>query len=209
MQTVSGLHATAPGRAAVSPDDLASISHATQGQMGLEVVSGQGGVDSGTVTSSAQNNDRSSAVQLEPVRSEAARGDAAVRFGSSSAVGYGQDQLTADASSAFVAQPIRSSNAGSVQSASGVALSSGRSDVVPGQLQEALGQHQPSEPQVPSKSEQTAFFGTNVPQLQGQLRTALPIGEVEQRNLEEQEVLFNMTGQTGSLMYMAPEVISI
>ncbi|KAL0021605.1 hypothetical protein WJX79_004187 [Trebouxia sp. C0005] len=32
-------------------------------------------------------------------------------------------------------------------------------------------------------------------------------GEVEQRKVEEQEVLYNMTGQTGSLMYMAPEVM--
>ena len=32
------------------------------------------------------------------------------------------------------------------------------------------------------------------------------MGQAEQRNVEEQEVLYNMTGQTGSLMYMAPEV---
>lgn len=43
-------------------------------------------------------------------------------------------------------------------------------------------------------------------QPQAALGTALSMSQAEQRNVEEQEVLYNMTGQTGSLMYMAPEV---
>ena len=45
------------------------------------------------------------------------------------------------------------------------------------------------------------------PQAAPGLPAAAPAGsQAEQRQLEEQEVLYNMTGQTGSLMYMAPEV---
>ncbi|KAL0045432.1 hypothetical protein WJX82_006390 [Trebouxia sp. C0006] len=42
---------------------------------------------------------------------------------------------------------------------------------------------------------------------QRQPQMAPPGGEAEQRKVEEHEVLYNMTGQTGSLMYMAPEVM--
>ncbi len=53
---------------------------------------------------------------------------------------------------------------------------------------------------------QAVSAGAVLTQAQGQLQMARPGGEAEQRSIEEQEVLYNMTGQTGSLMYMAPEV---
>lgn len=66
--------------------------------------------------------------------------------------------------------------------------------------------------ELPLASEQTgAGPGAGPAEAQGQpqaaLGTALSMSQAEQRNVEEQEVLYNMTGQTGSLMYMAPEVI--
>lgn len=61
--------------------------------------------------------------------------------------------------------------------------------------------------------EQTAGTGAGPAEIQRQtqaaLGTVLSMSQAEQRNVEEQEVLYNMTGQTGSLMYMAPEVSPI
>lgn len=75
----------------------------------------------------------------------------------------------------------------------------------------------------PQSSAQTCLHEAGVSQAHGQpqaapgqpqsalgLPGAAPVGsQAEQRQLEEQEVLYNMTGQTGSLMYMAPEVFPI
>ena len=65
--------------------------------------------------------------------------------------------------------------------------------------------------QLPLATEQTALPGADSAQTQGQPQAASEpaagSSQAEQRNVEEQEVLYNMTGQTGSLMYMAPEVI--
>ena len=61
--------------------------------------------------------------------------------------------------------------------------------------------------------EQTAGTGAGPAEAQRQPQTApetiLNSSQAEQRNVEEQEVLYNMTGQTGSLMYMAPEVTHV
>ena len=67
-------------------------------------------------------------------------------------------------------------------------------------------------PQLPLATEQTALSGADAAETQERPQAAsgpaTGMGEAEQRNVEEQEVLYNMTGQTGSLMYMAPEVTS-
>ena len=64
--------------------------------------------------------------------------------------------------------------------------------------------------QLPLAPEQTALPGPDSAETLGQPEaapgTSLGMTQAEQRIVEEQEVLYNMTGQTGSLMYMAPEV---
>ena len=83
----------------------------------------------------------------------------------------------------------------------------------PGHSAAALGQQaQPegSSLQEPLATDQTALSGAGPAKTQGQPEAAPgpapSMSQAEQRNVEEQEVLYNMTGQTGSLMYMAPEV---
>lgn len=96
-----------------------------------------------------------------------------------------------------------SHSAGSVQTAADVKLSPVQSSSA---LEcSSLEQH-PSQRQVPSGSDQAMPAGAGLAQPPGQQPAALLGVEVEQRAVEEQEVLYNMTGQTGSLMYMAPEV---
>ncbi|KAA6421992.1 MAG: dual specificity kinase splA-like [Trebouxia sp. A1-2] len=73
-------------------------------------------------------------------------------------------------------------------------------------LAEAPLQHH-SQRQLPVEPGQAVSAGAVLAQAQGQPQMAQSGGEVEQRKVEEQEVLYNMTGQTGSLMYMAPEVM--
>lgn len=64
--------------------------------------------------------------------------------------------------------------------------------------------------QAPLAPEETALPGPAYAVTLGQPEaapgTSLGMSQAEQRVVEEQEVLYNMTGQTGSLMYMAPEV---
>ena len=98
-------------------------------------------------------------------------------------------------------------------SESGAARASEKAVSAPGQSAAALGhQAQPegSSLQLPLATEQTALSGAKSAETQGQPQAApepaLAMSQAEQRNVEEQEVLYNMTGQTGSLMYMAPEV---
>ena len=95
---------------------------------------------------------------------------------------------------------VGSHSAGSVQTAADVKLSSVQSIGCSSSGQPS------SQRQVPLGSDQAVPAGAGLAQAPGQQPAALLGIEVEQRSVEEQEVLYNMTGQTGSLMYMAPEV---
>lgn len=228
-QAAAALTKAGTGHAA---DSAASVSNAAQGQRGILVVSGEKGAASdgnsnqGFIIqqssteheqSGVNNQDTAHSVRFavaRPVADGAAMGQSAGAVdGSSCAVGFEHSQ----ASSATVAQPPRSSAAGSEQSASGVALSAaGTADESAhpssatgfssqGINSSGLSEDAPGLSQMLSGPEQVTVEAVAA-QPQGQSQAALPGAEAEQRNLEEQEVLYNMTGQTGSLMYMAPEV---
>lgn len=138
--------------------------------------------------------------------------------------------------SAAMARPPTTANAESGNSASGVILSplssaglqghlvtvstsesgatraSEKAVSAPGHSAAAVGQQaEGSSLQLPLATDQTASSGADSAETQGQPQAApepaLGTSQAEQRNVEEQEVLYNMTGQTGSLMYMAPEVV--
>lgn len=147
-----------------------------------------------------------------------------------------QHHQHAQCGSAAMAQAPKLANADSAKSASGIILSplssrghqgpsltvsspdSGAATVSgliastlehPAAAIEQQSQSEGSSVQLPQVPGQTAFPGAET---QGQPPAApgaaLALSQTEQRNVEEQEVLYNMTGQTGSLMYMAPEVMS-
>lgn len=191
----------APGRAGISPDDAGGVE---QMDFGLN-----------TVSSAAGSGRQGFAPQQGFVqdRSEAPRPDSAqsVFFAASNAADGGAAAGAFPGRQAGNSPDVRleqnqaqTSDADSVQSSSRVVLSANGASSS-GQLAEAPWQLH-SQRQVPMEPGQAVSAGAVLTQAQGQLQMARPGGEVEHRNIEEQEVLYNMTGQTGSLMYMAPEV---
>jgi len=191
----------APGRAGISPDDAGGVE---QMDFGLN-----------TVSSAAGSGRQGFAPQQGFVqdRSEAPRPDSAqsVFFAASNAADGGAAAGAFPGRQAGNSPDVRleqnqaqTSDADSVQSSSRVVLSANGASSS-GQLAEAPWQLH-SQRQVPMEPGQAVSAGAVLTQAQGQLQMARPGGEAEQRSIEEQEVLYNMTGQTGSLMYMAPEV---
>ena len=130
-----------------------------------------------------------------------------------------QDQQQTQLASAAMAQPPRPANAESGKSASGVILSpvssaghQGHSNIVSTPESDVAGvsEQNGSSPEHPGAAlgQQTQAGGPclQVPLAPEQTALLGPGSAESPRIVEEQEVLYNMTGQTGSLMYMAPEV---
>ena len=194
----------APGLAGISPDDAAGVRGVEQMDSGLNTVSSAAGsgrqgfaLQQGFVQDQSEAPRPESAQSVLLAASNAAGGGVAAgafpghQAGTSPDVGLEQSQA-------------KTSDADSVQSTSRVVLSANGASSS-GQHAEAPLQHH-SQRQMPMEPGH-AISAVAVPaQAQGQPRMARPDGEAEQRKVEEQEVLYNMTGQTGSLMYMAPEV---
>ena len=146
--------------------------------------------------------------QLEALRPESAQ---SAPFAASNAAGGGAAAGAFPGHQAGNSPDVRleqsqakTSNADSVQSTSRVVLSANGASSS-GQRAEAPLQHH-SQRQMCMEPGQAVSAGAVPAQAQGQPQMTQPGGEAEQRKVEEQEVLYNMTGQTGSLMYMAPEV---
>ncbi len=194
----------APGHAGNSPDDAAGVRGVEQMNSGWNTVSSA--ADNGRQGFAPQQGfvqDQSEALRPESVQSaffatsNAAGGGAAAGAFPGHQAGNSPD-VRLDQSQA------KTSDAGSVQSTSRVVLSANGASSS-GQLAEAPLQHD-SQRQMPTEPDQAISAGAVLTQAQRQPQMAPPGGEAEQRKVEEQEVLYNMTGQTGSLMYMAPEV---
>lgn len=193
----------APGHAGSSPDDAAGVIGGEQMDSVLTIVSSAAGSGQGFAPQPGFVQDQSEAPRPESAQS--------VLFAASNAVDGGAAAGAFPGHQAGNSPDVRLehsqakiSDADSVQSSSRVVLSAdgvGSS----GQLAEAPLQHH-SQRQLPVEPGQAVSAGAVLAQAQGQPQMAQSGGEVEQRKVEEQEVLYNMTGQTGSLMYMAPEV---
>ncbi len=194
----------APGRVGISPDDAAGVRGVEQMDSGLSTVSSA--VDSGRQGFAPQQGfvqDQSEALRPESAQS--------AFFPTSNAAGGGAAAGAFPGHQAGNSPDVRlehsqakTSDADSVQSTSRVVLSANGASLS-GQLAEAPLQHDPQR-QLPMEPDLAVSAGAVPAQAQGQPQMAPPGGEAEQRKVEEQEVLYNMTGQTGSLMYMAPEV---
>ncbi|DBB17055.1 TPA: hypothetical protein ACH3X3_014146 [Trebouxia sp. C0006] len=195
----------APGHAGNSPDDAAGVRGVEQMNSGWNTVSSA--ADSGRQGFAPQQGfvqDQSEALRPESVQS--------AFFATSNAAGSGAAAGAFPGHQAGNSPDVRldhsqakTSDAGSVQSTSCVVLSAnGASSSA--QLAEAPLQHD-SQRQMPTEPDQAISAGAVLTQAQRQPQMAPPGGEAEQRKVEEHEVLYNMTGQTGSLMYMAPEVM--
>ena len=194
----------APGHVGISPDDAAGVRGVEQMNSGWN-----------TVSSAANSGRQGFAPQQGFVQdqSEAPRPESAQSafFAASNAAGSGAAAGAYPGHQAGNSPDVRleqsqakTSDADSVQSTSRVVLSANGASSS-GQLAEAPLQHD-SQRQVPTEPDLAVSAGAVSAQALGQPQMAQPAGEAEQRKVEEQEVLYNMTGQTGSLMYMAPEV---
>lgn len=194
----------APGHAGNSPDDAMGVRGVEQMESGLGIVSSAAGSGrQGFALQQGSVQDQPEAPRPAPAQSaffaasNAAGGGAAAgafpghQAGNSPDVRLDQSQ-------------VKTPDADSVQSTSRVVLSANGASSS-GQFAEAPLQHD-SQRQVPTEPGQAVSAGAVLAQPQGQPQMAPPGGEAEQRKVEEREVLYNMTGQTGSLMYMAPEV---
>ncbi len=194
----------ASGHSGISPDDAAGVRGVEQMDSGLTTVSSAAG--SGRQGFAPQQGFVQN--QSEAPRPESAQ---SVFFATSNAAGGGAAAGAFPGHQAGNSPDVRleqsqakTSDADSVQSTSRVVLSANGASSS-GQLAEAPLQHD-SQRQLPKEPDQAISAGAVPAQAQGQPQMAQPGGEAEQRKAEEQEVLYNMTGQTGSLMYMAPEV---
>ncbi len=193
----------APEHAGKSPDDDAGVRGVEQMNSGWNTVSSAADSGQGFAPQHGFMQDQSEAPRPESAQSaffaasNAAGGGAAAGPFPGHQAGNSPD-VRLDQSQA------KTSDADSVQSTSRVVLSANGASLSE-QLAEAPLQHD-SQRQMPTEPGQELSAGAVPAQAQGQPQIAPPGGEAEQRKVEEQEVLYNMTGQTGSLMYMAPEV---
>ena len=194
----------APAHAGNSSDDAVGVRGVEQLNSGWNSVSSAAG--SGRQGFAPQQGFVQD--QLEALRPESAQ---SAPFAASNAAGGGAAAGAFPGHQAGNSPDVRleqsqakTSDADSVQSTSRVVLSANGASSS-GQRAEAPLQHH-SQRQMCMEPGQAVSAGAVPAQAQGQPQMTQPGGEAEQRKVEEQEVLYNMTGQTGSLMYMAPEV---
>ena len=222
------------GPSTAGAHDLAAVSHANDGRRGILVISGNSNLDSNKTSAVMGACNKSEVADVPHSQSwqhdvaTSADGSTAADGAPSQGLGHLPGLLQTQQrhnGSAAAAQPPEASKTDSSKSASEVILlpidSAGHQTGPSADGASASGQDAPapehsafaeqSQPeslvsQAPQLPEQVAYYAATPLQAEGH-RQAVPVGsQAEQRNLEEQEVLYNMTGQTGSLMYMAPEV---